>query len=458
MRCALFRRSFDELAESVIPELARVGFGEPLGARWDAGKHDLLFANGSVLRLRYLESIVDASRRQGGQYQLLLFEERTLLSPGIAEIVMERLRTTTSSAVPVLGVRCTSNPGNSSHSEVKARYIESTHQGREVAIHCAACQEFVVAGHCKCTTPNPEQRHTVRFIPAKVADNPHVDPGYVARLMAIPDPARRAAMLDGSWDSFGGQVFTEWRHDRHVVEPFPLPESWVRWAGIDYGQRNPWAVVWAAVDEDGRVWIYREAYQTELGEREQARRILAAEEGGRAVGNPDDNGKVTDVPEPPSLRYIDPATAARRGDAQSILTAYLEAGCAVTPANNDRLSGIARVHTYLADATACSHHRALGWDRCPLLHVFAGCKHLIRTLPSLPRDPKRPEDVDTDADDHLYDALRYCLMALGTQAVFHVVGNEAYDAIHAEGAGVRRPLGGFALPEGYQSPFGGDGL
>jgi hypothetical protein len=60
------------------------------------------------------------------------------------------------------------------------------------------------------------------------------------------------------------------------------------------------------------------------------------------------------------------------------------------------------------------HQRLRGWrygtpEWKPALLIFDTCSHLIRTLPALPPDPHRPEDIDTKAEDHVYDALRYGL-------------------------------------------------
>lgn len=393
MRLAIFRRSYDELAESIIPELAAVAFGEALGVRWNASTTELRFPNGSVIRLRYLENLTDASRRQGGQYQLIEIDERTQIVPGAVEQVKERLRTRVGSGVPLLGLRSTSNPGGASHGQVKERYIDGTDYGEHVY--------------------TDEHGETVRFIPATVDDNPHIDPGYKKRLEGIPDPARRAAMRFGSWDMFSGQVFTEWRRERHVVAPWLLPASWERYMAVDWGYTAPWAVLWIAVDEDERLWVYRELYSPGVGEREQARRILAAEADGR-VATPD--GEAAE-PEP-DLRLGDPSMAAKRGDAESIMAAYSAEGVDLEPANNDRLAGWQRIHQYLSEGPACPHHRAQGWETCPRLHVFSGCVNLIRTLPALPYDAHRTEDVDTHADDHAGDALRYALMSIGTGAEF----------------------------------------
>ena len=65
--------------------------------------------------------------------------------------------------------------------------------------------------------------------------------------------------------------------------------------------------------------------------------------------------------------------------------------------------------------------RIAGWDQCrqrlkgedgePMLVFFNTCIDSIRTIPALQHDERRPEDVDTDGDDHLADALRYALQS-----------------------------------------------
>jgi hypothetical protein len=213
-------------------------------------------------------------------------------------------------------------------------------------------------------------------------------------------------MLEGDWSAFAGQVFQEWSRARHVVPRITLPASWRRWCGIDYGFAAPFAAVWIATDNDGRTWVYREAYKRGLGPDEQARQILSVE---REAG------------EKETVHFIDPSTAAKlTATAPSIQEMYALAGLGTQCADNDRLSGWQSVHHYLAEAPICQVHAAQRdrdeWrgDTCPRLHVLEGCApNLVRTLPDLPYDPVRVEDVDTRADDHISDALRYCLHSLG---------------------------------------------
>lgn len=384
------RESYPQLAESFIAELSRVDFAQALGAAYNKTEHNLTFANGSVIRFRYCDGLEDARIRLGSELQLLLIDEATQQDPAAIDFLSMRLRSS-NPKIPVLGVRMASNPGGIGHGWAKQRYIDGTNHGQSVF-------EDVV--------DRKQTGHMVRFIPARYTDNPHV-PDYEQTLDAIKDPRLRAAYRDGSWDTFAGQVFVEWSRDRHVVRPFEIPDSWIRYAGIDYGRAAPWAVLWGAVDNDRRVWVYRELYATQVGETDQAQRILAAE-GSWA------DGKLTQTPgERVRLRLADPSMWNKTSEVNPVAMVYAAQGCVVHKATNDRLAGVQRVHSYLADGPACRHHVALGFDTCPLLHVFDTCPNLIRTLPVLPADKHNPEDVDTDAEDHAFDALRYLLMQLG---------------------------------------------
>lgn len=377
IRVGAFRRTYGELKESLLVELALCGFARAVGGVWAGGEYELRFPNGSVIMFRYAESMADASRRLGGQYQLLVFDERTQTSPDVISFLESRLRSGRAE-IPVLGIRSATNPGGPGHSAVKQRYIKATSYGQHVVVD--------------------ERGRTVRFVPSRLGDNPHINPEYAADLMALPEQLRQA-YLEGNWDVFAGQMFAEWAYDRHVVAPITLPGTWRRYLGIDWGYSAPWAVVWAAVDEDDRVWIYREIYAKGVGETDQATRILAAEGANEQI----------------VARYADDAMWATRGDAKPIASVYAENGCHLTPAGKGgRVPGWQRMHSYLADGPACPHHRALGWATCPRLHVFSTCDKFITTVPDLPHAPTGdPEDADTRADDHLSDATRYLLINLG---------------------------------------------
>lgn len=388
IKVGAFRRTFGELRESIIGELAKMDFAKALGATWNGSDYELRFPNNSVAMFRYAESVKDATRRQGGEYQLLVFDERTLTPPSVCEFLETRLRSGRPD-VPVLGIRSTANPGGVGHGSVKARYIKPTNYGER--------------------TVTDKRGRVTRFIPSKLSDNPHMNAEYGSDLSAFPADMR-AAFMDGNWDLVSGAMFPELgQRERYVVAPFTLPSSWMRYCGIDWGFfPGYWAVIWGAIDEDGRIWLYREKYAQRVGETEQARQILEAEAPGERI----------------AVRFADDAMWAGRGEARSSADMYASEGVYLTKAEKGaRVIGWQRVGTYLSEKPACQHHRALGWDTCPMLHMFPALEDTFRTLADIQHATKGdPEDANSSGEDHLPDALRYMLINLGTGPDFPILG------------------------------------
>jgi hypothetical protein len=307
--------------------------------------------------------------------------------PAVIQHIEERLRSG-NKLVPVVGLRLATNPGGVGHKYLKDRFINPTKRGKHIYTE---------------TVDGTSVQRTAAFIPAKATDNPHINEGYEAVLNSIPDPQRRAAMRDGDWDAMIGQFFEQWQFSKHVVPSFDIPKEWTRYAGIDYGYAAPFAVVWLACDQDNRVWVYREIYATKVNADYQARLILEAEQ---ARGEYD------------VIRVADPSMWGHRGTPLSIADIYGLEGCGISPADNDRINGWSRVHQYLNEGPACEYHRTQGKELCPMLHVFEDkCPMFIETIPALPRSTVKPDDAETrNVDDHIPDALRYVIMAVGTHA------------------------------------------
>lgn len=263
------------------------------------------------------------------------------------------------------------NPGGISHAWHRDRFVKQTNNGEYVA----DIDETDSKGRGRV--------RSVAFVPALVGDNPFIDPDYVSNLVAISDPVRRAQYLDGDWSVFGGQFFSEFRRDLHVVEPFKIPESWTRFGGYDWGFGAPACLLAAAVDEDRRVHVYRELYQEGLTAPAQARIYQSWGE---------------------RLDFIsaDPSIWRDTGVGVPISRQLMDAGMKpLRKASNARVDGWNRVREYLAVDPV------LG---APRVVIHSNCENLIRTLPELPRDKNKPEDLDTRSEDHAADAFRYLLM------------------------------------------------
>jgi hypothetical protein len=374
-----FRRTFPELEHSVLRQLARIAYAQALGCRWRADKYELRFPGSSVLTFSHAKDLKEATAFLSAEINLLLLDERTTMPPDVVDMLYTRVRTGVP-GVPVLGIRSATNPGSAGHSRIVTDYIDATGHGeREI------------------TDANNRRRI---FIQSRIGDTPQLGADYLKNLAGLPEKLRKA-YLEGDWTVFAGQVFTEWRYDRHVVQPFAIPAEWKCYNGIDGGFRAPWCTLWAAEDPDGRLWFYRELYAAEVGETDQAKQILAAEDDGEQV----------------TARYADTSLWSVTGEGKASAAIYAENGVHLTPATKgpgSRITRVRRTRTYLADAPACAHHRAQGLARCPLAHFFPRCENLIRTLPVLPHATTGdPEDVDTHAEDHAYDAASYLMIMMG---------------------------------------------
>lgn len=224
------------------------------------------------------------------------------------------------------------------------------------------------------------------FVPALPTDNPHLPKSYIDGLKSLPEHLRKA-YLEGSWDIFEGQAFSEWDYNRHTVEPFAIPPSWMRFRSMDWGFSKPYAVYWHAVDEDGCIYTYRELYGCRDGMPD-----VGTQETADAVAS-----KVEQLEkgEPISYGVADPAIWSKTGVGPSIAEEFTRLGVHWMPADNARLAGWNQVHKRLRDGS---------WK------VFRTCRHLIRTLPSLTFDPFKVEDVNTREEDHAADSARYGLM------------------------------------------------
>lgn len=373
-RIYIFRKTIPELKQSIVPEIYKqaAAYIEAGGMRYHSQDRTFVFNNGSIIQLAYLETAADMFRYQSAEIHLLLFDELTHFTQEEYEWVKSRVRGMTDAPKKVM---CATNPGNIGHGWVKAYFIDIA---PAETIHIDA-----------------RSNKSRQFIPAKVTD--HIDKNfqkeYTSVLNSMSNPDLRRALLEGDWDIFAGQAFSEWKRqtedgkDWHVVSPFTIPTHWTKWFAYDYGYNSYAAGLWFTRDPSTeRIYIYREFYESEMGASTQAEQIL-----------------MRDKNEAVSLRLADPSIWKQNASAETgenIATLFQKAGLIFQPANNDRLAGKNVIHEMLQPAA----------DGLPKLQVFSNCVNFIRTVPALPMDQTRPEDVDTRAEDHIYDCARYGLI------------------------------------------------
>ena len=399
----IFRRSYGELEDTDIKE-AQASYPEEI-ATYNAGRHEFRLKNGSKILFRHCENAADRFKYSGIEIQFLYFDELTSFEQVIYDFLKTRLRAKKSlGVVPI--VRAASNPGNIGHAWVKAMFVDAGPymEIQEQEIYSEALHK--------------SKKIRTQYIPALATENPFITDDYVFELEQKPEALRRA-LLNGDWDSFEGQVFKEFKNDpkpmgrdedyrllppawTHVIEPFDIPISWPRYFSFDYGFSDPFACQWWAIDNhSGVAYLYREWYGCVKGKADKGIEITPVQimEGilEREEYERENNIHISRVADT-SIFDKD------RGDsiADQMAPGYYgrHKGVVFSKCDKSRLPGKMEVHERLR----------FNEDGYPGMYIFSTCKDWLRTVPNLPYDEKKVEDVDTEAEDHDYDATRYFLM------------------------------------------------
>ena len=381
----MVRRTREQLTETF--ERAKVVY-RPLGVRFTETPMRCFMPGGGRLRFDYLERDKDAANYQGHSYTRVYVEEiGNFPSPDPIKKLFATLRS--GAGVPCR-FRATGNPGGPGHQWVKARYIDPAPMGYEVIT-------------------DPESGMKRVYIPSRVHDNHYLGTEYVNRLRASGSPELVRAWLEGDWSVISGAFFPEFSMEKHVIPPMELPVHWLRYGMGDWGSAKPFAWLWAAVSDGtlphfprGALIIYREWYGS-TGEPNVGLRMVAEDVAKgiakRQASDPKHEGH--------SVWHVaDPAIFTADGG-PSIAERMMKAGpLSMRRADNARIARNGAMGGW--DQV---RSRLQGEDDRPMLYIFNTCTHLIRTLPALQHDSDRPEDVDTDGEDHAPDALRYGCMA-----------------------------------------------
>jgi hypothetical protein len=389
----MFRKERTQLIETI--ERSHQIFGQLEGWQWKEQDKMWRSDRGARLRFAYLERDADAEAYQGHSYTRLYCEEITNFgSPKPIDKMMATLRS--GNGVPC-GFRATGNPGGAGHQWVKARYIDHAPMGYKVTTQ---------------TFKNPWTGDSVTrdrvFIPSKLNQNKYLGAEYVANLQMAGNEALVKAWLEGDWSVIEGAFFDCWSNEQHVVRPFTIPNDWLRFRSSDWGSAAPFSVGWWAVVGDeyaleggkrlprGALVRYREWYGASAP---NVGLKLTAEEVARGIKAKEAGDKI-------AFGVLDPAAFAVDGG-PSIAERMLKEGVSFRPADNKRVSQRGAMGGW-------DQMRARmkgGEDGRPMLYVFDTCKDFIRTVPALQHDPDKPEDLDTDAEDHVADEARYACMS-----------------------------------------------
>ncbi len=377
IRMVIVRRSYPELRQNHIEPL--LSMLSPGLYDYNDSRKEMLFPTGSKLSFRFLANDADVLTFQGAEYDVIFLDEATQLTESQFQALTACLRGANSFPKRFY---LTCNPGGVGHAWVKRLFIDR---------------------HYK----EGERGEDYSFIRSRLTDNTALmrsDPDYLHRLEALP-PKLRRAWLEGDWNIFEGQFFEEFTDDpahyadrrfTHVIDPFPPPLSWPLFRSFDFGYAKPFSAAWWTADEEGTLYRILELYgwngSANEGARWEPERIFSEIASIEREHEWLRGRTITGVADPSIWD-------ASRGE--SVAETAARHGVYYSPGDNHRVAGWMQLHNRLKFDS----------EGCPSLYVFSCCKAARRTLPLLEYDPHKPEDLNSEGEDHAADEMRYFVMS-----------------------------------------------
>jgi hypothetical protein len=384
------------------------------------GEYSWQWPSGEELLLRAASDESDYDDYHGHEYPFIGWNELTKYpDPKLFDAMLSTNRSSFVSNDPnvppiPLEVFCTTNPFGPGHNWVKRRFIDVAPYGtivrRKTKIKLGDREEEV------------ETTQVALF--GSWRENPRLDLQYIANIVNNPNPAKRAAWADGSWDVVSGGAFDDvWSRSVHILPPFKIPAGWRIDRAFDWGSTHPFYVGWFAEADGteakveykgseytfcpprGTVVLFAEWYGCEeigtnvglkLSSSEIAKGILAREDAMLAQGlistkpyaGPADN-QIFDV---------------READVSSIASKMEADG--VSWIRSDKRPGSRKNGLQLVRDRFSAAIKREG----KALFICESCEGAISTVPVLPRSELDQDDVDTSAEDHPYDVIRYRIL------------------------------------------------
>lgn len=333
-----------------------------------------------------------------------------------------------------LEVFATCNPYGAGHNWVKKRFINAAPMGQ------------LVRRVVNVFNPRTQQREDVVktqvHLFGSYRENKYLSPEYVAELETITDPNKRKAWLGGDWDVVAGGMFDDvWDSHQHIIRPFKIPPNWRIDRSFDWGSSAPFSVGWWAESDGSDVQLpdgtWRSTVRGDLfriaewygwtGKSNQGLRMLANDVAagiiereiamglyGRVKPGPADNS-IWDVQNGNSIA-ADMARNVKVNGKSYKGVQWLRSD----KSPGSRIAGWEKIRKYLKNAQR--QYIEVNGKKVPIprekpgMFVFNTCTMFIDLFPILPRDEVNQDDVDTDAEDHIGDEVRYKLLSLGTGA------------------------------------------
>lgn len=388
-------------------------------ATFNEGKSVWQWPTGEKFYFRHVKRLADYWKYHGHQYPYVCFDELTNWADDKLYRRMMSICRSKRVGIPIK-FRSACNPSGVGHNWVKRRFKLPVLSGRTVGELITEPHEIWVNGQRRVIMRDRVAVH------GDVMENRillHAQPDYLANLSeSASSPAELQAWLYGSWDITAGGMFDDlWNADYHVVPNIPfnrIPRGWSLDRSYDHGQSSPFSVGWWAesngepVEVEGRWYgqipgdVFRvgEWYGWN-GRENEGVRMTAEEIADGIMEREQDWGIQHRVrPGPADVKAFDPTNSAHsvEGDMRARGVKWVLAD----KSPNSRVLGWQQVRKMLKGAIPDSR---TGLREAPGVFACERCSQYRRIMPNVPRSEKNMDDVDTEAEDHLPDEVRYRL-------------------------------------------------
>lgn len=380
---------------------------------------------GSAIHLCHCQYEKDRWQYQGAEMHVLMIDEITHFTDKIYRFLRSRVRMAEGVKVNLppnyMGcfprVVASGNPGGVGHNWVKAGWID------------------LLRPYEVCIMPKKEGGMKRQFIPSLLEDNPSLDPDeYEGQLEGIGDDALIKAMRHGDWDIVaGGAIDDVWDPAIHIIDPFKIPKTWYIDRTFDWGSSKPFAILWWAESDGSEVEVSTNVYRERDKGPDCALTVKRTFPPGTLFliyeyygwnGRPNEGIKLADSEIAKQILLIDDIIGDRvysgaadttifdvDNNGRAIVKEYELQGVYWEKANKNpgsRTAGLQLLRARLRASLQKPMEEAG-------IFIFSHCHQFKRTIPTLPRDERRVDDVDTESEDHIFDATRYRLLQHETQ-------------------------------------------
>lgn len=407
------------------------------GAKFLCSKGDLkwIWPSGEELLFRQITKEADYQKYHGHEYPFIGWNELTKFANGKCYDIMKSCNRSgflpdehtphkldegghriylTANAKPLpnipLVIFSTTNPIGPGHNWVKKRFIDVAEAGE------------IVYQTTNVFNPRIGKREDIVKSQVRLfgsyKENRYLDPVYVASLENEKDPNRRKAWLHGDWNIVaGGALDDVWNPNIHVIDDFKIPNNWRIDRAFDWGSTHPASVGWYAeangeevtlpngkifCPRSGSLIRFHEWYLTNPDAENEGLKMSAGDIADGILEREMALMKSKRILTIPNAGPADNQIFQNpQSDVKSIGDKMAANGVKWKKSDKSagsRINGLQLVRDMLESAVR---------EEGPGLYFTKSCRHAISLLPVLPRDPDKPDDVDTLAEDHLYDEVRY---------------------------------------------------